>query len=114
MNIVHYKGNGYFNYMYYYNPNDINIFIGGRCTGKSFSISQYRGIGGLEEFEYYISDSGAKYFLLHRYNKKGVLIPLQQPFIRLQYGAVYTFLRMEDFLSVKQEVFPHEVTHTIE
>lgn len=34
--------------------------------------------------------------------------------MRLQIGAVYTFIRMEDFLSVKREVFPHEVTHTIE
>lgn len=114
MNIVYYKGHDYFNYMKYYDPNDINIFIGGRCTGKSFSILQHMGICGLEEFEYHVGESGAKYFLLHSYNKKGMLIPLEQPFIRLQYDAVYTFLRMEDFLSVKREVFTHEVTHTIE
>lgn len=113
MNIVYYKGHDYFDYMKYYDQNDINIFIGGRCTGKSFSILQYIGIYGLEEFEYHVGESGAKYFLIHRY-KKGTLIPLVQPFIRLQYGAVYTFLRMEDFLSVKREVFPHEVAHTIE
>lgn len=114
MNIVHYKGHDYFDYMKYYDTNDFNIFIGGRCTGKTFSILRYRGVCEIEEFEYHIGESGAKYFLLHRYNKKGMLIPLEQPFIRLQYGVVYTFLRMEDFLSVKREVFPHEVTHTIE
>ena len=113
MNIVYYKGNGYFDYMKYYNPNDVNIFIGGRCTGKTFSISNYRGICEVEEFEYHVGASGTKYFLLH-YTKKGVIVPLEQPYMRLQIGAVYTFLRMEDFLSVKREVFPHEVTHTIE
>lgn len=113
MNIVHYKGDDYFDYMKYYNPNDINIFIGGRCTGKTFSILRYRSICEVEEFEYKVSGSGTKYFLLH-YTKKGILLPIVQTNMRLKIGAVYTFLRMEDFLSVKREVFSHEVTHTIE
>lgn len=29
-------------------------------------------------------------------------------------GSIYSFITMEDFLSIKREVFPHEVTHTIE
>ena len=66
MNIVHYKGHEYFDYMKYYNPSDINIFIGGRCTGKTFSILKYIGICDIEEFEYHVGESGAKYFLLHR------------------------------------------------
>lgn len=113
MNIVYYKGNDHFDYMKYYNPNDVNIFIGGRFTGKTFSIVHYKGIFEVKEFEYYVSVSGTKYFLLH-YNKKRILAPLVQSNMIFQIGAVYTFIRMEDFLSVKREVFPHEVTHTIE
>lgn len=112
MNIVYYKGNCYFDYMKYYNPNDINIFIGGRCTGKTFSISHYTGCNEVKEFEFYESFSGEKYLI--EYKKNGVVNHSIKSYIRLHIGAVYSFLRMEDFLSVKREVFPHEVTHTIE
>ena len=113
MNIVYYKGHEYFNYMKYYNPNDINIFIGGRGTGKTFSISHYMDCCEIKEYEFMESPIGIKYFLLH-YTKKGNLLPIVQTNMWLKIGAVYTFLRMEDFLSVKREVFPNEVTHTIE
>ena len=113
MNIVYYKGHDYFDYMKYYNPNDINIFIGGRGTGKTFSISKYMDYCEIKEYEFMESSTGTKYFLFH-YTKKGNLLPIEQTYMRLKIGAIYTFLYMEDFLSVKQEVFPHEVTHTIE
>ena len=113
MNIVYYKGNYYFDYMKYYNPNDINIFIGGRGTGKTFSILKYVGFDEAVEYEYYEGINGGKNFLIHR-GEKGVLSKLDSPYMKLHIGAIYTFIRMEDFLSVKREVFPHEVTHTIE
>lgn len=72
MNIVYYKGHDYFDYMKYYNPNDINIFIGGRCTGKTFSILHYRGICEVEEFEYKVGGSGTKYFFTSLYEKRNV------------------------------------------
>lgn len=90
MNIVYYKGHDYFDYIKYYNPNDINIFIGGRCTGKTFSISKYRGICEVEEFEYKVGGSGTKYFLLH-YTKKGMLVPLEQPYEVANWSSLYFY-----------------------
>lgn len=111
MNIVYYKGHGYFDYMKYYNPNDVNIFIGGRCTGKtySFSKSKYKYAGN--EFEYH-KDKNKGYFTWwgefgDDYKRSLKDVPIMR-------GSIYTFISMEDFLSVKWEVFPHEVTHTIE
>ena len=72
MNIVHYKGRDYFDYMKYYNPNDINIFIGGRGTGKTFSILNYRAIFEVEEFEYKVGGGGTKYFFNSLYEKRNV------------------------------------------
>lgn len=40
MNIVKYNGHGYFDYAHYWTRDDINIFIGGRGTGKTYSINK--------------------------------------------------------------------------
>lgn len=114
MNIVHYKGHDYFNYMKYYNPNDVNVFIGGRCTGKTYSIDEYNKYHFLcvdnyiTEYEYRVS-CGIKFFIV-KLNKP---VPIKLLDLRFIIGDVYSFLRLEDFESV-MEVFPHEVTHTIE
>ena len=58
MNIVYYKGNGYCDYMKYYNPNDINIFIGNRGTGKTFSFMHSKYRYDINEFEYHYTKQG--------------------------------------------------------
>lgn len=115
MNIVYYKGHEYFDYMKYYDPNDINIFIGARCTGKTYSIDEYNKYHFLceenyiTEYEYRVTSSGIKFFIV-KLNKP---VPIKLSDLRLIVGDVYSFLRLVDFESVR-EVFPHEVTHTIE
>lgn len=113
MNIVHYKGNDYFDYMKYYDQMTLTYLSVEDVQERLFSILHYRGICEVEEFEYKVGGSGTKYFYFI-IRKKGMIVPLEQSYMRIQIGAAYTFLRMEDFLSVKREVFPHEVTHTIE
>ena len=115
MNIVHYKGHDYFNYMKYYKSNDVNIFIGGRCTGKTYSIDEYNKYHFLceenyiTEYEYRVSSCGRKFFIV-KLNKP---IPIKLSDLSVITGDVYSFLRFEDFEFVR-EVFPHEVTNTIE
>lgn len=111
MNIVHYKGKCYFDYMKYYNPNDINIFIGGRGTGKTFSFMHSKYRYEVNEFEYHYSKQGGFFTWRGEFGDDYARLSKDVPLMR---GAIYSFLRMEDFLSVKKEVFPHEVTHTIE
>lgn len=111
MNIVHYKGNAYFDYMKYYDPNDINIFIGGRGTGKTFSFMRSKYRYEVNEFEYHYSKQGGFFTWWGEFGDDYARLPKDAPLMR---GSIYSFLRMEDFLSVKREVFPHEVTHTIE
>lgn len=116
MNIVYYKGHDYFDYMKYYNPNDINIFIGGRGTGKTYSIYKDNKTHFLsednyaKEYEYRVSSDNIKFFVV-KINKISVITRLSN--LKLKIGDVYSFLRLEDFESVR-EVFPNEVTYTIE
>ncbi len=118
MNIVYNKSknNKIIDYMKYYKPNNINIFIGGRCTGKTYSIDEYNKYHFLseecyvKEFEYRVSSDNIKFFIVKINN---IPVPIKLSNLRLNLGDVYSFLRLEDFESVR-EVFPHEVTHTIE
>lgn len=50
MNIVIYDGKEYFDYAKYWVKNDLNVFVGGRMTGKTFSLAN-AGID-TEEYEY--------------------------------------------------------------
>lgn len=115
MNIVYYKGHDYFDYMKYYNPNDVNVFIGGRGTGKTYSINKDNKVHFLsednyvKEYEYRESDN-IKFFV-GKVNKLSFITTLSN--LKLKIGDVYSFLRLEDFESVKG-AFPHEVTNTIE
>lgn len=111
MNIVYYKGHDYFDYMKYYNPNDVNVFIGGRGTGKTYSFrkSKYKYV--VNEFEYHKDKYGGYFMWWGEFGDDYKSISKDVPIMR---GSIYSFVSMEDFLSVKREVFPHEVTHTIE
>ena len=101
--------------MKYYNPNDINIFIGGRGTGKTYSINKDNKVhffsedNYVKEYEYRESDN-TKFFVC-KVNKLSFITTLSN--LKLKIGNVYSFLRLEDFESVKG-AFPHEVTNTIE
>lgn len=111
MNIVHYKGHDYFNYMKYYDPNDINIFIGGRGTGKTYSFRKSKYKYDVNEFEYHKYKNGG-YFMW--WGEFGDDYKRTVKYVPIIIGSIYSFISMEDFLSVKREVFSHEVTHTIE
>lgn len=111
MNTVHYKGHDYFDYMKYYNPNDINIFIGGRGTGKTFSFMHSKYRYDVKEFEYHYTKQGGFFTWWGNFGIHYARLPKDVPLIK---GSIYSFLCKEDFLSLKWEVFPNEVTHTIE
>ena len=111
MNIVHYKGHDYFNYMKYYNPNDVNVFIGGRRTGKTFSFMHSKYRYEVNEFEYHYSKQGGLFTWCGEFGDDYKRSLIDVP---IMIGSIYSCIAMEDFLSVKREVFPHEVTHTIE
>ena len=111
MNIVHYKGNCYFDYMKYYNPNDVNIFIGGRGTGKTYSFMKSKYKYEVNEFEY-CKVKNDRYF--RWWGQFGDDYKRLLKDVPIMIGSIYSFISMEDFLSVKREVFQHEVTHTIE
>ena len=111
MNIVHYKGNCYFDYMKYYNPNDVNIFIGGRGTGKTYSFRKSKYKYDVNEFVFHKTKHGGYFTWWGEFGDDYERSLKDVPII---IGSIYSFISMKDFLSVKQEVFPHEVTRTIE
>ena len=111
MNIVYYKGHEYFNYMKYYNQNDVNVFIGGRGTGKTYSFRKSMHYYEVNEFEYCKTKDGGYFMWWGEFGDDYKSVAKNVPLMR---GSIYSFISMEDFLSVKREVFPHEVTHTIE
>lgn len=111
MNIVYYKGHDYFDYMKYYNPNDVNIFIGGRCTGKTYSFRKSKYRYAVNEFEYCKNKNGG-YFKW--WGEFGDDYKRSLKDVPIMIGSIYSFISMKDFISVKWEVFTHEVTHTIE
>lgn len=109
MNIVHYKGNEYFNYMKYYDPNDINIFIGGRGTGKTYSKHKNKYYKYMMQIDY----DGENNIFIHC-DWQGRYVTYKLCDVPVARGFIFNFIRFEDYLKLKEEISSYEVTHTIE
>lgn len=109
MNIVYYKGINYFDYMKYYEPNDINIFIGNRGTGKTYSVYKNKYNKYIMTLDYDAENN----MFMHR-DFRGRYIPYNLYNVPFARGFIYNFIRFEDYLKLKEEISSYEVTHTIE
>ena len=109
MNIVHYKGHEYFNYMKYYDPNDINIFIGGRGTGKTYSVHKNKYYKYIMQIDYDVENN----IFIHR-DWHGRYVTYKLCDVPVARGFIFNFIHIEDYLKLKEEISSYEVTHTIE
>lgn len=87
MNIVRYEGKEYFDYAKYWVDDDINIFIGGRMTGKTYSLYK-RGIVNCE-YDYNLGIFTRRYGK-HNYPYCVNLLPYTK-------GIILSFISIEDY-----------------
>ena len=87
MNIVRYDGKEHFDYAKYWVADDINIFIGGRGTGKSYSIAKHEINCG--EYEYAMS-SFIRYYKGYNYPYSIMTVPYAG-------GVILSFISLCDF-----------------
>lgn len=87
MNIVRYDGTEFFDYAHYWVENDINIFIGGRMTGKTYSFGE-RAVPFVE-YEY-TSGLFTRRFGKRVYEFSTRMLPYRR-------GDVLSFIRIKDF-----------------